>query len=140
MPKLPARQKVTVVVFRRAGPDEILVVPRESKRVVRWALPSTEVVEGETARDAALQLAEGLVDGEAVTDLDLALDAAYRVAAGPSAGEWTERFFAVETEAGARALEGRWLPHYEAKAQAGAELPRVRDAITRLRETARLKP
>lgn len=138
MAKLPIRQKVTLLLFRRANPDEILLVPLEAKRAVRWVVPFTEAVDGESAGEAARQLAEGYVGAEQLAALDLGMPATYRVKAGPSAGEWTERFHAIEVAADAPAADGRWVPHYEAKAQ--SELPRVRDAITRLREMARLKP
>jgi hypothetical protein len=137
---LPARVKVTVLCFRRAGPDEVLVVPREVKRKLRWGLPSAEAEAGETARDVALKVAARVAGGPALQDLDLGIEAAYRVGAGPREGEWTERFFAVEVAPGRRASDGRWLPHYEAKVEAGAEAPRVREAFSQLRELARLKP
>lgn len=140
MAKLPARQKVSIACFRRAGPDEILVVERESKGSLRWGLPSAECEAGESARDAALRLAARVVDGEPLRDLDLVVAAEYRVSAGPRAGAWTERFHGIEVEAGCRAIEGAWLVHYDAKARAGADSPRVREALTRLRELAKLKP
>ena len=138
--KLPARQKVTVLCFRRAQPDEVLVVAREAKGRPQWGLPSAESDAGESARAAALRLAADFLRGPVVADLDLAIKAEYRVAAGPRAGEWTERFFAVEAAPDCPAPDGQWLPHYEAKAASGADTPRVREAFTRLRELARLRP
>lgn len=138
MAKLPQRQKVTLLLFRRAEPDELLLVPIEARRMVRWALPFTEVEAEETPREAARLLALGLVEGDPVTMLDVGTSSEYRVKAGPHAGEWTERFHAVEVAVGTHAREGSWVPHYEAKAQ--SESPRAREAITRLREVARLKP
>lgn len=120
-------------------PDEILVVQQEVKRGVKWALPFTEAG-NESPRKTALGLASDLVDGEAIEDMDLAMDASYKVNNGPRAGQWTERFYAVEVAPGTRAREGQWMTHYEAKQQAGADTPRVRDAVSRLRELARLKP
>lgn len=137
--KLPARTKVVVVLFRRAGPDEVLVTEREGKRPVAWGLPFTETEEGEGPLEAARAVAAELVAAEPVAEFDLGVDAEFRVKAGPRAGEWSERCFALEVPAGARALVGRWLPHYEAKAEAG-DSPRSREAITRLRERAKLKP
>lgn len=137
--KLPARQKVSVLIFRRSSPDTILVVQREVKRGVQWSLPSSESG-GESSRLTALSLAAELVSGDAIEDLDLGMDASYKVNNGPRAGQWTERFHAVEVAPDCRAVEGQWMPHYEAKAQAGADAPRVREAVSRLRELARLKP
>lgn len=140
MARLPARHKLVLLCFRRSDPDEILVVLREARGVVRWAFPSTEQEAGEHARDAALRLASQLVRGLAERAIDLGTGGVYRVSEGPSAGAWTERAFAIEVAPGSRALEGRWLPHYEAKAEAGADAPRAREAVTRLREMAKLKP
>lgn len=139
MAKLPARQKVIVLCFRRSDPDEILVVQREAKGVAQWGLPTGEV-EGRSARDAALRLVSEFVRSEPIGDFDLGGASEYRVGAGPRAGEWTERFYAVEMPVGSRAVEGRWFAHYDAKTHAGADAPRVREAMTRLRELARLKP
>lgn len=140
MPKLPPRQKVTTILFRRVGPDEILVVQREAKGARRLALPSGETLAGESWRDAARRISAGLVRAQPLAQIDLGAGAEYRVSAGPSAGEWTEHFQALEFAFDARASEGVWLPHYDAKAQAGAESPRVREAISRLREAAKLRP
>lgn len=137
MAKLPARTKVHLLLFRRAGPDELLVVRREVKGAAPWALPSTEALD-ETAREAALRLAAEVARGAPLLDFDLGLPAEYRVKDGPRAGEWTERFHAVEMPPDSRARDGAWLPHYDAKAKVDA--PRVRDAITRLRERAPLVP
>jgi hypothetical protein len=138
--KLPARQKATVLLFRRSAPDEILVVPREIKGSLRWSLPTEEMEAGESARVAARRIAGWFVRGDPVSEVDLGVGAEYRVGAGPRAGEWTERFHAIEVAPGTIAVEGKWLVHYDAKAEAGADAPRVREAITRLREIAKLKP
>lgn len=140
MAKLPARQKVSVLCFRRAGPDEVLLVPREVRRTLQWGLPSAEAEAGETPRDVALRVAAELVGGVPVGDVDLGLGASYRVNAGPRAGEWKERFYGVEVAPDRRSREGTWMAHYDAKARSGAESPRVREAFTRLRELAKLKP
>ncbi len=139
MAKLPAREKVNVLCFRRSSPDEILIVQREVKRAMQWGVPFAEVV-GESAREEALDLVSLLVRGDPLADFDLGGVATYRVKSGPRAGDWTERFHAVEVAPEARATGGRWAAHYDAKAMVGGETPRVREAITRLREAANLKP
>lgn len=140
MAKLPERQKVSVLCFRRVGPDEVLVVPLEVKRQLQWGVPSTETEPGESTQDAALRVAMQVSGQNVAESLDLGVEGSYRVKAGPRAGEWTERFHAVELAPERRPREGRWLPHYEAKALVGPDAPRVREAFTRLRELARLKP
>ena len=131
-----------MLCFRRVGVDEVLVVPREVKGARYWGLPSAESAPAESAADAALRVAaEVLGDQRGATSLDLGVSGTYRVSAGPRAGEWTERFHGVEVPPDRRARgEAMWVAHYEAKAFAGAESPRVREAFTRLRELARLKP
>lgn len=129
---------MTLLLFRRANPDELLLVLLEAKRALNWTIPFTEVEENETAQDAARQLAESLTGRSSSDPLDLGSPAVYRVKDGPNAGEWTQRFLAVEVPIGTRAREGRWLPHYDAKAAADAS--KLKEAISRLREIARLKP
>lgn len=138
--KLPPRLKVSVLCFRRAAVDEVLLVPREVKRSRQWGLPSVEAEAGEAPRDAALRVAAQLLRDEPLATLDLGVEATYRVSAGPRAGEWTERFVGVEVAASARSRDGEWMPHYEAKALAGADAARVREAFSLLRELAPLKP
>lgn len=134
MPSLPSRRKIVLLLFRRAPEDEILLVERQSKGNLIWSPPATEAAASEDAAEAARRLAGELAGASRVVDLDLA--SAFRVKEGPNAGEWSEVYFAAEVAPAS--APGRWLPHYEAKAACAS--PKVREAITRLREREKLKP
>jgi len=136
--KLPTRRKSTVLVIRRGPPDELLFRASPSRARSGWEPLSAEVAPGETFETTARRLARDATDLARDAPVDLDLEARYAVRSGPAAGAWIERLYAFEAAPGAPAREGEWLVHYEAKARAST--PRVRDAVTRLREQARLRP
>lgn len=139
MAKLPEMRKVTVLVFRRRGPDEILVVRKPSRDGREWAPPSTIAEDAETPETAARRLAGETTHGEPLAVLPLAVTNSYVVKNGPSAGSWTEHFYGIEVAPDARPAQGAaWRVHYEAKAESSAV--KVREAITDLRARAKLLP
>jgi ADP-ribose pyrophosphatase YjhB (NUDIX family) len=137
MAKLPEVRKVTVLLFRRRSPDEILIVRKPGRN--EWILPWTVQENGEHADAAARRLATELTRGAPIATTSLAVSNAFVVKNGPSAGDWTETFVAVELGSDARgAPDAQWLPHFEAKAQ--LITPKAREAITELRARVKLLP
>lgn len=139
MARLPELRKITVLAFRRRGPDEILLVPKPSRDTQAWGLPSTIREEGEAPEAAARRLVAEILRGEVLAVLPLGVTNEFTVKNGPSAGNWHETFMGVELAVTARPATGNaWLLHYEAKAQLAAA--KAREAITELRAKAKLVP
>jgi len=137
MAPLPRMEKATLLLFRRRGPDEILVTKKPPRGEA--SLPYALCEPGEAPVDAARRVAPELAHGPVANVLKLALSNEFKVKNGPSAGDWRESFVAVEMAADARAARGaEWRVHYDAKA-ALAHV-KARDAITELRAVARLLP
>lgn len=139
MAKLPTRRRIAVWMYRRAeDADEVFTRARPTKGRDEWGPLLGETLPGEHPPEAARRIVQEATGQTPAALTDLDVKHAFTVKKGPSAGEWEERLFAAEVPAGTRAVDGRWVPHYEAKA--AAPEARWREGVTRMRARLGLKP